>query len=214
MTMNEILIPVAGINRMRFNLDGNGIRTLIATQGCPLRCKMCINPLTQAKHRKETVYTPRELYDKIAIDKLYFQVSGGGITIGGGEPLLHSKGIAEFCKIVGRDIEMGMETSLNVERSHIEDVVGLFDFYMVDIKTMDPAVYHEYTGSQLAPALDNLKYLIDREGADKVTVRIPLIKGLVDENGQRDSKQRLEEIGVRNFDLFQYTETKSRLHQE
>ncbi len=194
--MNEILIPVAGINRMRFNLDGTGIRTLIATQGCPLRCKMCINPFTQAEHKKETVYTPQELYDKIALDKLYFQVSGGGITIGGGEPLLHSKGIAEFCKLVGRDVEMCMETSLNVDRSHIEDIIGLFDFYMVDIKTINPAVYHEYTGGWLAPALDNLKVLLEREGSEKVIVRIPLIKELVDESGQLKSKHRLEEIAI------------------
>ncbi len=200
--MNKI--PIAAIDRLRFNLDGNGIRTLIATQGCPLRCKMCINPQTQEAKGKARLLSPQELYDEIEIDRLYFAASGGGLTIGGGEPLLHSEGVAEFAAMVHGEIELGMETSLNVPRKNVEDVAGLFDFYYVDIKSMDPEIYRRYTGGQLNRALENLKWLLDREGSEKVTVRIPIIKDYADDVSQEQSRKAVEALGVKKVDLFTY----------
>ena len=200
--MNKI--PIAAIDRLRFNLDGNGIRTLVATQGCPLRCKMCINPHTQDAAGKSRLLSPQELYDEIAIDRLYFAASGGGLTIGGGEPLLHSKGVAEFAGMVHGEIELGIETSLNVPLKNVEDVAGLFDFYYVDIKSMDPEIYRKYTGGQLNRALENLKWLLEAEGPEKITVRIPIIKDDADAHSQEESRKAVEALGVKKDDLFTY----------
>ena len=68
-------------------VDGPGIRFIIFTQGCNLKCKYCQNRDTWDVSTGET-YTVKQLLDKIENYKEYMQVSGGGVTVSGGEPLL------------------------------------------------------------------------------------------------------------------------------
>ena len=86
----------------------------------------------------------------------------------------------------------------------LELVIDVIDRYYVDIKSTDPEIYEKYTGGDLQAVLDNLKYLMDCVGSEKVIVRIPIIQGLVNEEQQRQSKEYLKSFGVRNFDLFEY----------
>ena len=76
-----------GIRRHRLTTDGEGVTTLAAFWGCPLRCQYCLNPYCMDEHFKGEMLTPQELYDRVKIDDLYFRASGGGVTFGGGEPL-------------------------------------------------------------------------------------------------------------------------------
>ena len=69
-------------------VDGPGIRFVIFTQGCNLQCKYCQNRDTWA-HQGGTIYSVREVLDKIERYKNYIIPSGGGVTVSGGEPLLH-----------------------------------------------------------------------------------------------------------------------------
>ena len=85
----EPLFPLLSIVRLRMGIDGAGITTLVAGAGCPLRCRWCINSRLLEKAPVKEV-TASELLERVRIDDLYFQVSGGGITFGGGESLLHS----------------------------------------------------------------------------------------------------------------------------
>ena len=89
--------PIFGISRLRMGVDGSGITTLVTFMGCPLHCKYCLNRFCHelvfyedsVTPRKDVVLiSPQELYDKVKIDSLYFQVSGGGLCFGGGEPAL------------------------------------------------------------------------------------------------------------------------------
>ena len=89
-------LPVVEILRYRVGTDGTGIRTLIIVEGCPLRCRHCINPETWDGTETIKEYSLEELYDEIKIDDIYFQATNGGITFGGGEPVLYAEFIANF----------------------------------------------------------------------------------------------------------------------
>ena len=90
---------VSAISRHRFEIDGTGIRTLIVFSGCSLKCKYCINPYTWNEPQKSVSYNAEELLKKIFVDSIYFEATHGGVTFGGGEPLLQAEFIAEFIDI-------------------------------------------------------------------------------------------------------------------
>ncbi|MGN1048839.1 MAG: 4Fe-4S cluster-binding domain-containing protein, partial [Eubacteriales bacterium] len=73
------LLAVSGIDRLRMGIDGNGIRTLVVTAGCPLRCRYCLNPHTWNGRAFLDSFSAEELYDRVKIDNLYFLTTGGGI---------------------------------------------------------------------------------------------------------------------------------------
>ena len=201
------MYPVAHIGRLRMGTDGHGIRTLVAFQGCPLRCKYCINPFTWDGTREPKLMSAREIYESILIDRPYLLATNGGITFGGGEPLMQSEAIKEFSEINVDKFSLYIETSLNVPRKNLEQVIDVIDKYHVDIKTMDFSLYREYTGGDLQVAIDNLSYLLGKKSADDVIVRIPIIPGFNGPKEQEQAKEELTKRGVRHFDLFKYRET-------
>ena len=196
--------PVSHIERLRIGIDGKGIRTLILFQQCPLRCKYCINPFTWDGTEEPKMLTVEEIYKQILIDRPYILATNGGVTFGGGEPLLQSKAIKEFAEINTEDFSINVETSLNVPRENIEEIVDIVDMYYVDLKSSDAKIYEEYTGGKLQRVLDNLKYLLDKVGTKRVVVRIPTIPEMVDKDKQMKEKAELEAMGIECFDLFDY----------
>ena len=202
--LEPIAIPVIGISRLRMDSDGPGVRTLIGTWGCPLSCRYCLNPQSRNAVGYRKSYTPAELFRQVSIDSLYFQATGGGITVGGGEPLLHMDALEEFAALCPESWTFWVETSLNVPRQAVEAAARVFDHFLVDIKTTDPEIYRAYTGGDLSAALENLLYLRDTVGPDRFTVRLPRIPGYVDGHRQEMSAQWLRERGFAKLDLFTY----------
>ena len=196
--------PISHIGRLRMGIDGKGIRTLVLFQRCPLRCKYCINQFTWNDNDKTKMMSAQELYDNILIDRPYLLATNGGITFGGGEPLLQSECIKEFAECNKENFSIYLETSLNVPLSYIERVIDVVDMYYVDIKTTDYNVYKNYTGGDLQIVLDNLKYLLAKVGKEKIVVRIPTVPGFADKEAQRKSKAFLGSMGIKYFDLFDY----------
>ena len=149
--------------------------------------------------------TPADLLDELLLDNLYFLATGGGVTFGGGEPLLRSEFIDEFCRIKVPEWKVNIETSLNVDRSHVERVMPHVDQFMIDIKDTNPAIYKEYTTRDNTQVLENLRWLLQHEGmAEKILVRLPHIPN---HNTQADvdrSRALLEEMGITHFNEFDY----------
>ena len=90
------LAPLYGISRLRFNIDGTGVRTLVCFRGCPLNCRYCLNYGSRYITDDCKVISTGELIEELAVDSLYFQATNGGVTFGGGEPLLYAEFIREF----------------------------------------------------------------------------------------------------------------------
>lgn len=166
---------IMAISRHRMGTDGYGVTTLVGMHGCPLNCRYCIN---QGCHESQTAradYSPIELIDQLSIDGPYFMMSGGGITFGGGEPLLQAEFIRKVCKLAPPAWKMSIETSLNYTWKSIQWLSEVIDYWIIDIKEVDPQVYKEYTGLDNQRVLENLKNLVALVGPEKVRVRYPLM---------------------------------------
>ena len=205
----EALPRVVGIDRHRLATDGEGVTTLVAFHGCPLRCRYCLNPQTLVDPGRWRRYRCRDLYEKVRVDELYFLATGGGVTFGGGEPLLHPGFIEGFRACCGGRWRLAVETSLQVPRETVERMLGVVDGFIVDVKDMNPEIYRRYTGGDNAIVAENLHFLLERGRGKDVLVRLPLIPGYNTEDDRRESRRQLEAMGFEHFDLFTYkTETR------
>ena len=202
--MQEVKAPIIGINRHRLTTDGDGVTTLVAFHGCPLHCKYCLNPQCLSPDSVLRTITPSELYSEVEIDDLYFMATGGGICFGGGEPLLRSKFIEEFVKIMNPEWSIILETSLNVPLKQLEMVAPLVNEFVVDVKDMDEPIYKAYTMQDNNMVVSNLKWLAENRYTDKTIVRLPLIPYYNTDTTQEKSRKQLERMGFYRFDIFEY----------
>lgn len=200
----ERTAPVIAVSRLRMKIDGPGVTTLVCFHGCPLRCHWCINPFSFAPETKRTQMTAEQLYEQVKLDELYFLSTGGGVTFGGGEPLLYPDFLQDFRRVCGNEWHLCAETSLSVAWENVALAAECIDHFFVDCKDTDSDIYHRYTGQDNSLMLGNLERLLALVGPDRITVRIPLIPDFNTEDDQQRSKQRLEKMGIRNFDLFTY----------
>lgn len=193
-----------GISRHRLTTDGEGVTTLVAFHGCPLRCKYCLNPQSFAQEGVWKQYDCEQLYEEVKIDELYFLATHGGATFGGGEPALQSNFISEFRRLCGTGWKITIETSLNVPQENIERLLPMVDCYIVDIKDMNNDRYETYTGKSNTRVIENLRWLVIQGKAKQITVRVPHIPSYNTETDIENSIHQLKEIGLSDFDRFTY----------
>ena len=194
---------IFGISRHRLTTDGEGVTTLVAFSGCPLRCKYCLNK-TSWDMDKGRDYTPELLFEEVKIDQLYFLATHGGVTFGGGEPLLQKDFIKEFRELCGRQWQIVVETSLHVPFEAIQEMNDILDGYIVDIKDMNPDIYGAYTGKDNAVVLNSLDWLLHHGDASRVTVRVPHIPEYNTDDDVAKSVAGLKAMGVVNIEEFSY----------
>ena len=199
-----VTAPVITFSRLRMTTDGEGVTTLVIFHDCPLRCKYCLNPFSFAPDTKREDLTPEQLYDKVKIDDLYFVATGGGVTFGGGEPLLRADFLKEFRALCGDRWHLCAETSLNVPAEAVRTAADCMDMFYVDCKDTNPEIYKAYTGIQNTQMLENLRTLISLAGTERVVVRVPLIPGYNTEDDREKSRALLTSLGVTQFDFFTY----------
>lgn len=198
------LAPILGVNRLRMGTDGVGITSLIAFYGCPLNCRFCLNPQCHKKICDIKYSKPEEVYDIVAVDELYYRATGGGVTFGGGEPLMYSDFIIEVLEIGAKKWNVTIETSLNVPYNQIGMLLPYVNEIIVDVKDINPKIYQAYTHSSNFYVIENLRHLVDCGFEDKVTLRVPLIEGYNNKCDTKKSMLYLEDMGYSRFDLFTY----------
>lgn len=204
MNKGTIIASIIGVSRLRMGTDGHGITTLVAFHGCNLRCKYCLNPSCLNKDTRVKKMSPIELMDEISKDELYYIATKGGVTFGGGEPLLQSNFIRLILKMGSRQWNVTVETSLNVAQENVNELMPYINEYIVDIKDMNPKTYQQYTGKSNVLVKSNLQHLISNGLSERITCRIPLIPDYNDKEAQEKSKEELIQMGIRKFDLFTY----------
>ena len=201
--MAEPRYPLLALARLRMGTDGEGITTLVAGAGCPLHCRWCINKRLLREAAPEQI-TATRLLERVRIDDLYFRASGGGITFGGGEPLLHAAFLQQFRSLAPAQWKIRLETSLAVPAEQVLSAVEAADEFIVDCKDMNPEIYRRYTGGDHALMASNLRRLLDRVGAERIVVRVPLIPDYNTTEDQANSVSSLKALGITRFDLFPY----------
>lgn len=202
--MNKQRAKIIGIARHRLSTDGDGVTTLVAFHGCPLRCRYCLNPQSLGDGGRFREYSPEELYAETRVDELYFIATNGGVTFGGGEPCLRPQFIREFRELCGSAWQLNLETSLNVPTANIEALLSMVNTLIIDIKDMNPDIYRSYTGESNRFALDNLRLISDAGRQKDCIIRLPLIPDYNKDSDRENSRKALEALGFTRFDLFTY----------
>ena len=168
-------------------VDGPGIRFVVFTQGCPLRCKYCHNPDTWEVNTGEE-RSVQDLTQEIIKYKNYFG-NTGGLTVSGGEPLLQIEFVTELLKSVKRyGINTAVDTSGFTFNKDNEKTLALFeelnkyvDLYLLDIKHVDDNEHKKLTGVSNKNTLAFAKWL-DEKGK-RVWIRHVLLEGYTDNDG-------------------------------
>ncbi len=123
--------------------------------------------------------TVAEVWDAVRRDKMFYDNSGGGVTVSGGEPLLWSKFVRELFELSHQErIDTCMETCGLADPEALLDVIPVTDHFLFDLKHMDSDIHKKYTGQSNGQILKNAALVLER-GAD-VVFRQPLIPGIND----------------------------------
>ena len=148
------------------SVDGPGVRFVIFTSGCAMRCQFCHNPDTW-KMQSGTQYTADELLAKALKYRSYWG-SKGGITVSGGEPLLQIDFLIELFR---KAKEAGIHTTLDTSGNpftreepffdKFKELMKYTDLILLDIKQIDDEQHKILTGHSNQNILDMAKYLSD-----------------------------------------------------
>lgn len=131
--------------------------------------------------------TISELMEIIDEDRLFYDMSGGGVTIGGGEVLMQPEAAANLLMVCKKEgINTAIETSGYAKMESLLQVAEFVDLFLFDLKHMDPDRHFEMTGVRNEIILQNLKELFARRY--NIKIRMPLLKGM------NDSTEEIEEI--------------------
>ena len=137
-------------------VDGPGIRTIIFTSGCPMRCLYCHNPEMWTFNDDE-FYTTDQIINRLEKYRTYYETSGGGVTFSGGEPLMQKElvGILKACK--EKNIHTAIDTCghfLDEQLTH--QILENVDLVILDIKHHDEKEYLKLTSQ---PIKDLIKFI-------------------------------------------------------
>jgi len=140
--------------------------------GCGECVKAC---LYEARQLVGTKMTMDEVIKEAVSDRPFFQNSGGGVTISGGEPLFFPEYTTELAKRLKWEeaVHLAIDTSCYCRWSHLAELVPLANLFLCDIKTMDPVKYKEIIKGDLKVILTNIENLV-RAGAN-IRIRLAII---------------------------------------
>lgn len=128
-------------------VDGPGIRFVVFTQGCPLRCKYCHNPDTWEVNAGK-VYSGQQIVDEILKYKNFMQFSKGGVTFSGGEPLVQKEALIPiFKELKKQGIHIAIDTAGTTTIDETtKELLSFVDLVLLDVKHIDPLGHKQLTG--------------------------------------------------------------------
>ncbi|MBR3954865.1 MAG: glycyl-radical enzyme activating protein [Clostridia bacterium] len=140
-----------------------------------MRCGKCAEVcLGDANEIYGHEMTATEVMDEVMKDKMFYDTSGGGLTVTGGEPSYQADFTLELLRLSkNAGITFAIETCGTGTRDFYEKSADLGTTFLYDIKCIDPVRHREFTGADNTRIMSNLRYLMDR-GAD-IIIRLPLV---------------------------------------
>jgi len=238
--------------------DGPGIRTVVFTKGCPLKCLWCHNPESNLKKRQmycewnQCVHCGKcsavcghhvhemidgkhrvnfsdcvlcgacveacphgalgiygkemaveEVVSEVMKDQEYYENSGGGVTISGGEPMAQADYALELARTFHEaGLHVCMETSGFAPSEQYRRLMPYIDKFLFDYKATGEELHKRLTGVSRQPILENLRMLI--EAGNDVTLRCPIIPGYNLSEEHLKAIARLSREGVSSVDIIPY----------
>ena len=221
--------------------DGPGIRTTFFVKGCPLKCIWCHNPESikpeaqwarfqhLCKHHEKCTMdeatcptralklygkpmTIPDIVAKALEDKAFYEESGGGVTLSGGEPLFFWEWAAELFKAFkAAGLHTCLDTSLYAPPAAIDAMLPVTDMWLPDYKADDDALHVKYTGVSNVVVRKNLERLVAAKA--KLEVRCLVVPGCTDGDDITARHRYLNSIGIPessivNLEYFDYARSK------
>lgn len=152
------------------------------------RCMRCVDAcLNDAREIVGRAMSYDEIMRELVADRPFFENSGGGVTISGGDPLLHPRFTLQLARgLKAEGIHVAIETSCFPKHwKVVEALLGAVDLFIVDLKSMDPEKHAATVGWPLEPIMRNLKKLL--EAGAQVRIHIPVIPGFNDSDADFDA---------------------------
>jgi pyruvate formate lyase activating enzyme len=197
-------------NVKRYSIhDGPGIRVTFFMKGCPLSCWWCHNPEGISGDIKSIIQTERvgdrefsrieeagkyysvdDIIDILERESIFLNVSGGGVTFSGGEPMMQTEFLVKTLKACRENgYHTAIDTSGYAPSENFRRVMPFTDLFLFDIKHLDDSKHIEYTGVSNELIINNMKLLL--ESGKDLFVRIPVIPGLNDDNKNLSALNRI-----------------------
>ncbi|MBN2256383.1 MAG: glycyl-radical enzyme activating protein [Anaerolineaceae bacterium] len=163
---------------------------------------------TQARELIGRSWRVSEVMTQIRRDIPFYEESGGGVTLSGGEPLLQpvfAAALLHTCKAEG--IHTALDTSGFCSWETLNNLRADVDLFLYDIKLMDDGLHNQYTGVSNLQILENLQRLAD--SGHQIILRIPIIHEITDnENNLRAIAEFVKSMtNVQRVDLLPYHDT-------
>ncbi|MBL8920326.1 MAG: radical SAM protein [Myxococcaceae bacterium] len=184
--------------------DGPGLRTTVFLAGCPLRCAWCHNPEAFAGDTARWVEA-EEVLDEVLADRDFFEATGGGLTVSGGEPLLQPAFVKEvLTRARAEGLHTCVQTSGAVPRDALLAIVGLADLVQFDLKHPDALTHERLTGRRNDDVLANAAFVAAH--AKQVEFRVPVVPGFTDD-GLEGTAAFVRGLGAHALHLLPYQRT-------
>lgn len=144
--------------------------------GCKQCEKVCLGKALSIMGEEKTI---SELFEMAEADRTFYQISGGGLTLGGGEVTAQPEAamsLLETCKRNG--INTAIETCGYCPMENLKKIAKFVDLFLFDLKHINSERHYEWTGVHNELIIENIKYLLNNNF--NVKVRMPLLKGVND----------------------------------
>ena len=170
-----------------------GKRTSETVKSCP----------TEALVEYGKEYEDDSLVKELIKDKMFFDKSGGGVTLSGGECLAQPEfAIAIAKKLYENKISVYIDTCGFVNRDALKNIIPYADIFLYDIKAIDPEVHKRCTGYDNSVILNNIRFL--SENNCKIEIRYPLVMGYNDRECDKIGKFLMNLKGITKVKVLQY----------
>ncbi len=178
--------------------EKNGKVVALTDRTLCVNCGKCVDACPAgAREIAGEEKTVSEVLKKVLRDRLFMEASGGGMTVSGGEPLMHP----DFTEALLRAAkEEGLHTAVEscsfASRETVDRVFKYVDLGLLDIKHMDSETHRKLTGVPNEPILENIKHIHNELGVP-IMISLPTIPGYNDspENIAATARFVAEELG-------------------
>lgn len=169
------------------------------------RCGTCVDAcLADARQIAGKWMSAGEVLGQIERDRVFYEESGGGVTLSGGEPLQQGtfgEILLRLCR--ARGIHTTVDTCGYTAPGVLERIAAFVDLFLFDIKLIDPQQHREYTGVANDLILSNLNWLVTHNR--NVILRVPVIPACTDSDENLSAIVRLaRSLGLRRIHLLPY----------
>lgn len=188
-------------------VDGPGIRYVIFTQGCPLRCQYCHNPDTWNLNSKDArEMSIPDLLQDILKYKSYMTSSGGGVTVSGGDPLMQKEFVTALFKACkDENIHTALDTVGFTDIDNAtNEVLKYTDLVLLDIKSYNPGTFKKIARRELNKTLLFAEHLAKKN--INTWIRFVLVPGLSDDEEEMrqlanyiTTLKNVEKVGILPF---------------